>query len=178
MRARSESSQMFWFSFNYIIISLPPLQLLIAIKIKVSLFQIRGIYQFNMWLLVSPKLESVFTLYGRGTRGPPTSGCVDQSAALKLDYTAERQREAPSQARASLVWRRPSAARAVTFSCLFKVESARRWPLLKEGGVAAPLPPSPSPPTTRSIQFGVRKMDGFLPKDTEFMSLERIFFFP
>lgn len=43
-----------------------------------------------------------------------------------------------------LVWRRLSTARAVTFSCLFKVESARRWPPLKDRGP----PPSPSPSST------------------------------
>lgn len=35
-------------------------------------------------------------------------------------------------------------------------------------------PPHPSHPP-RSIQFGVGKMDGSLPKDTEFMSLEGLF---
>lgn len=62
-----------------------------------------------------------------------------------------------------VVWRgAAAAARADTFSHLFKARSARRWPLLREARWG-PL---------RSIQFGVRKMDGFLPKDTEFMSLE------
>lgn len=57
-----------------------------------------------------------------------------------------------------------AAARAVTFSCLFKAGNARADGPYWEGEVGAP---------PRSIQFGVRKMDGFLPKDTEFMSLER-----
>lgn len=62
-----------------------------------------------------------------------------------------------------VVWRR-TAARAVTFSLLFRAGSARRWLLLSKARWG-PL---------RSIQFGVRKIDGFL-WDLEFVSLEGFF---